>query len=105
MTIGEVVAERRATSSHQRTNQPTNSPESRPNIPALSEIARVVYLRRLAVRPDRRLHRRTLMTIARRAGMTLAVAGSVLTLAAAAPRAFSPGYTYRMRISGQVTEA
>jgi hypothetical protein len=34
----------------------------------------------------------------------LAVAGSVLTLAAAAPRVFSPGYTYRMRISGQVTE-
>ena len=45
------------------------------------------------------------MTIARRAGITLAVAGSVLALAAAAPRAFSPGYTYRMRISGQVTEA
>lgn len=44
------------------------------------------------------------MSIARRAGMTLAVAGSVLTLAAAAPRAFSPGYTYRMRISGQATE-
>jgi hypothetical protein len=36
--------------------------------------------------------------------MTLAVAGSVFTLAAAAPRVFSPGYTYRMRISGQVTE-
>jgi len=45
------------------------------------------------------------MTIARRAGMTLAIAGSVLTLAATAPHAFSPGYTYRMRISGQVTEA
>jgi hypothetical protein len=45
------------------------------------------------------------MSIARRAGMTLAVAGSVLTLAAATPRAFSPGYTYRMRISGQTTEA
>jgi hypothetical protein len=45
------------------------------------------------------------MSIARRAGMTLAVVGSVLTLAATAPRAFSPGYTYRMRISGQVTEA
>jgi hypothetical protein len=44
------------------------------------------------------------MTIARRAGIALAVAGSMLTLAAAAPRAFSPGYTYRMRISGQVTE-
>jgi hypothetical protein len=45
------------------------------------------------------------MTLARRSGIALAVAGSVLTLAAAAPRAFSPGYTYRMRISGQVTEA
>jgi hypothetical protein len=44
------------------------------------------------------------MSIARRAGMTLAVAGSVLTIAAAAPRVFSPGYTYRMRISGQATE-
>jgi hypothetical protein len=45
------------------------------------------------------------MSIARRAGMTLAVAGSVLTLAAATPRVFSPGYTYRMRVSGQTTEA
>ena len=45
------------------------------------------------------------MSIARRAGLTLAVAGSVLTLAAATPRVFSPGYTYRMRISGQATEA
>ena len=40
------------------------------------------------------------MTLARRSGIALAIAGSVLTLAAAAPRAFSPGYTYRMRISG-----
>ena len=45
------------------------------------------------------------MTFARRAGVALAAAGSVLALAAAAPRVFSPGYTYRMRISGQVTEA
>jgi hypothetical protein len=45
------------------------------------------------------------MTFARRAGISLVVAGSVLTLAAAAPRLISPGYTYRMRISGQVTEA
>jgi hypothetical protein len=45
------------------------------------------------------------MTIAHRAGMTVAVAGSVLTLVAAAPHVFSPGYTYRMRIAGQVTEA
>ena len=45
------------------------------------------------------------MTLTRRSGIALAVAGSVLTLAAAAPRAFSPGYTYRMRISGQVTDA
>jgi len=44
------------------------------------------------------------MTLTRRSGIALAVAGSVLTLAAAAPRVFSPGYTYRMRISGQVTE-
>ena len=45
------------------------------------------------------------MTFARCAGISLAVAGSVLTLAAAAPHVLSPGYTYRMRISGQVTEA
>jgi hypothetical protein len=44
------------------------------------------------------------MTLIRRSGVALAIAGSVLTLAAAAPRAFSPGYTYRMRISGQITE-
>jgi hypothetical protein len=45
------------------------------------------------------------MTLARRSGIALAVAGSVLTIAAAAPRVFSPGYTYRMRISGQATDA
>src|SRR5689334_5936444 len=44
------------------------------------------------------------MTLVRRSGIALAVAGSMLTIAAA-PRAFSPGYTYRMRISGQATEA
>jgi hypothetical protein len=44
------------------------------------------------------------MTFARRSGIALAIAGSVLTLAAAAPRVFSPGYTYRMRISGQTTD-
>jgi hypothetical protein len=45
------------------------------------------------------------MTLTRRSGIALAIAGSVLTLAAAAPRTLSPGYTYRMRISGQATEA
>ena len=44
------------------------------------------------------------MTLTRRTGIALAIAGSALTLAAAAPRAYSPGYTYRMRITGQVTE-
>jgi hypothetical protein len=44
------------------------------------------------------------VNLTRRSGIALAIAGSALTLAAAAPRAFSPGYTYRMRISGQVTE-
>ena len=45
------------------------------------------------------------MKLAQRAGIALAIAGSVLTIAATAPRAFSPGYTYRLKISGQVTEA
>jgi len=44
------------------------------------------------------------MTITRRSGVALAIAGSVLMLAAAAPRVFTPGYTYRMRIAGQITE-
>jgi hypothetical protein len=44
------------------------------------------------------------MNLTRRSGFALAIAGSALTLAAATPRVFSPGYTYRMRISGQVTE-
>src|SRR5215204_2335656 len=42
------------------------------------------------------------MTLIRRS--SVALAGSVLTLAAAAPRVFTPGYTYRMRITGQITE-
>jgi len=44
------------------------------------------------------------MTHARRSVVALAVAGSALTLAAAVPRVLSPGYTYRMRISGQTTD-
>lgn len=44
------------------------------------------------------------MSFARRSGIALAIAGSAVTLAAAAPRIFTPGYTYRMRISGQTTE-
>src|SRR5215210_2214104 len=48
--------------------------------------------------------RRTPMTLTRRSGVALAIAGSVLTLAAATPRVFSPGYTYRMRITAQTTE-
>jgi len=44
------------------------------------------------------------MKLARRTGIALAVAGSALTLAARAPGAFSPGYTYRLKISGHVTE-
>lgn len=45
------------------------------------------------------------MSLARRSGIALAIAGSALTLAAAAPRVVTPGYTYRMRIAGQTTEA
>ena len=44
------------------------------------------------------------MTFTRRAGTALAIAGSALTLAAATPRVFSPGYTYRMKIDSHVTE-
>jgi hypothetical protein len=44
------------------------------------------------------------MTLARRSGIALAVAGSVLTLAASAPGVFSPGYTYRLKISSHITE-
>jgi len=45
------------------------------------------------------------MSHAHRSVIALAVAASALTLAAAAPHVFSPGYTYRMRISGQATDA
>ena len=44
------------------------------------------------------------MKLARRSGVALAIAGSVLTLAASAPHTFAPGYTYRLKISGQTTE-
>jgi hypothetical protein len=44
------------------------------------------------------------MTFSRRSGLALAIAGSLLTLAAAAPRVFTPGYTYRLKINSQVTE-
>jgi hypothetical protein len=44
------------------------------------------------------------MKIARRSGLALAIAGSALSLAAATPRVFSPGYTYRMKIDSHVTE-
>jgi hypothetical protein len=45
------------------------------------------------------------MTLARRTGAALAIAGSALTLAAATPRVFSPGYTYHMKIDSHVTES
>ena len=45
------------------------------------------------------------MTLARRAGIAFAIAGSALTVAASAPHVFSPGYTYHLKISGQVTDA
>ena len=44
------------------------------------------------------------MTLARRAGAALVIAGSALTLAAGTPRVFTPGYTYRMKIDSHVTE-
>ena len=44
------------------------------------------------------------MTLARRSALALVITGTALTLAAAAPSAFSPGYTYRMRIDAHVTE-
>jgi hypothetical protein len=43
------------------------------------------------------------MRFVRRSGVALALVASAVTLAAA-PRVLSPGYTYRMRITGQVTE-
>jgi hypothetical protein len=44
------------------------------------------------------------MAFTRRAGTALVIAGSAITLAAAAPRVFSPGYTYHMTIDSHVTE-
>jgi hypothetical protein len=44
------------------------------------------------------------MTFFHRSGIALAIAGSALSLAAATPRVFSPGYTYRMKIDSRVTE-
>jgi hypothetical protein len=44
------------------------------------------------------------MKLARRSGIALSVAASALAIAASAPHVLSPGYTYRLRISGQVTE-
>jgi len=45
------------------------------------------------------------MKLTHRAGIALAIAGSALTIAAATPHVFSPGYTYRLRITGTVTES
>jgi hypothetical protein len=44
------------------------------------------------------------MSIARRIGVALAIAGSVVPLAAASSQRASPGYTYRLRTTGRVTE-
>lgn len=44
------------------------------------------------------------MSLARRAGIALAISGSVLTLAAASVRSYSPGYTYHLKMSTQITE-
>lgn len=44
------------------------------------------------------------MLLTRRSRIVLAIAGSTLTLAAAAPRALSPGYTYRLKMTSHVTE-
>src|SRR3954467_12677254 len=44
------------------------------------------------------------MSFARPLSVALAIVGSVLTLAASAPRVFSPGYTYRLKIDGHVVE-
>ena len=75
------------------------------NLPALSGFARVLYLRLLAHDRNRTDVIRRTHVIARRAGVSLAIAGSVLTLAASAPHVFSPGYTYRLRIDGHSTAA
>jgi hypothetical protein len=44
------------------------------------------------------------MSFTRRIGVALAIAGSGLTAAASAPRVYSPGYTYRLKIDGRVVE-
>jgi hypothetical protein len=44
------------------------------------------------------------MSIARRIGVALAIAGSVLTPATATSQRASPGYSYRLRVTGRVTE-
>lgn len=44
------------------------------------------------------------MSIARRIGVALAIAGSVAPLAAASAQRASPGYSYRLRTTGRVTE-
>jgi hypothetical protein len=44
------------------------------------------------------------MSFARRIGVALAIAGSVVPIAAAASQRTSPGYTFRLRITGRVTE-
>jgi hypothetical protein len=44
------------------------------------------------------------MSIARRIGVALAIAGSVVTSATATAQRASPGYSYRLRVTGRVTE-
>jgi hypothetical protein len=44
------------------------------------------------------------MSIARRIGIALAIAGSVVTPATASSQRASPGYSYRLRLTGRVTE-
>ncbi|HEX7978704.1 MAG TPA: hypothetical protein VF461_08895 [Gemmatimonadaceae bacterium] len=44
------------------------------------------------------------MSIARRIGVALAIAGSVVASASASAQRASPGYTYRLRMYGRVTE-
>lgn len=44
------------------------------------------------------------MSIARRIGVALAIAGSLVPLAAASPQRASAGYSYRLRTYGRVTE-
>lgn len=44
------------------------------------------------------------MSLARRVGVALAIAGAGLALAASAPRAYSPGYTYRLTIDSRIVD-